>query len=170
MSEPQASKSTGSSKSHLDDEAAGSSSSVVLDGGGPAASTGPWTVKYICPGPEWRLTPVVDITIIGPGEPLSTMAMVDSGADSSALPVSLAAELGIDLDSECKTEIGMSSGGDTENRVYRPGLQAEVFGHRFKMAATFSATPMILLGQEDFFMHFHVAFDRPAKEFTLRLH
>jgi hypothetical protein len=170
VSEPQGSTSTGSSESPLDDEAAGSSSSVVLAGGAPTTGAGPWIVKYIYPGPEWQLTPVVDITIIGPGEPLSTMAMVDSGADSSALPISLAKDLGIDLDSECSTETGMSSGGDTENRVYRPGLQGEVFGHRFKMDATFSNTPMILLGQEDFFMHFHVSFDRPAKEFTLRLH
>jgi hypothetical protein len=170
VSEPQGSTSTGSSKSPLDAEAAGSSSSAVLAGEAPTTGAGPWTVKYLRPGPNWRPTPVVDITITGPGEPLSTMAVVDSGADSSALPMSLAADLGIDIESECSSEVGMSSGGDTEHRIYRPGLRAEVFGHRFKIDATFTSTPLILLGQEDFFMHFYVAFDRPAKEFTLRLH
>jgi len=114
---------------------------------------------------------MVDITLTGPDEPpLSTMAVVDSGADGSALPMDLASALGIDLDADCRSETGVSSDGDAEHRIYEPGIEVEVYGHRLKIDATFSNTPLILLGQDDFFMRFHVAFDRPAKEFTLSLH
>lgn len=96
------------------------------------------------------------------------MAVIDSGADSSALPYSYAEALGIDLEKDCKRVTGMSSGGETEQHVFNPGLHGEVFGHRFKMMGVFTDTPLILLGQEDFFMQFHIAFDRRAGEVTLR--
>ena len=99
---------------------------------------------------------------------MATMAVIDSGADSSALPFSHADALGIDLEKDCHVETGMSSGGESEQRIYTPGLVGEVFGHRFRMTAVFTDTPLILLGQEDFFMRFHVAFDRRAETVTLR--
>jgi hypothetical protein len=172
VSKRQDSTSTGSSKYPPGDAAEESSSSTPVAEAGPS-SAGRWekTVDYISPGKDWRLTPIVDITLSGPGElPLSTMAVVDSGADSSALPMHFAVELGIDLDEDCARATGMSSSGDAEHRIYRPGLQADVYGHRFQIDATFSETPLIVLGQEDFFMKFHVAFDRPGKQFTLSLH
>jgi hypothetical protein len=96
------------------------------------------------------------------------MAVVDSGADSSALPISYASALGIDIDQDCTEAKGMSAGGESAQWIYTPGLRAEVFGREFKMVAMFTKTPLILLGQADFFMQFHVAFDGRAKELTLR--
>jgi hypothetical protein len=172
VSKRQDSTSTGSSKYPPEDQAEGSSSSSSVEEA-DASFGEPWakTIEYISPGEGWKPTPIVDITLSGPADlPLSTMAVVDSGADGSALPLSFAAELGIDLDADCACETGMSSSGDAEHRIFRPGLEAVVYGHRFRIDATFSDTPLILLGQEDFFMKFHIAFDRPGERFTLSLH
>lgn len=172
VSKRQDSTSTGSSKCPVGDQAEESSSSgAVIEREAPSPKRWSKTIEYISPGEGWKPTPMVDITLTGPKEPpLSTMAVVDSGADGSALPMGLASVLGIDLDADCAAETGVSSDGDAEHRIYRPGLNIEVYGHHFRIDATFSNTPLILLGQDDFFMQFHVAFDRPDKEFTLSLH
>lgn len=77
--------------------------------------------------------------------------------------------LGIDLDADCKKETGISAaGGGATQYIYSPGLLGEAAGHQFRMLAVFMDTPLILLGQEDFFRSFHVSFDRREETFTIR--
>ena len=142
---------------------------------GPVASSSkrPQTFPYLAPGPNWPLMPFLGITVMGPNEnPLPTYGVIDSGADTSALPVSLASVLGIDLDTDCaESDDGISAGGGGVTQyVYPPGLTAEAAGHQFAMAAVFMGTPFILLGQEDFFQTFHVVLDRREQTFTIRAH
>jgi hypothetical protein len=138
-----------------------------------SSSKEPHTFPYVAPGPNWYPTPILPITIMGPNQqPLSTYGVVDSGADSSALPVFLASALGIDLDTDChEDDDGISSGGGGVTQyTYPGGLAAEAAGTAFTMAAVFMGTPFILLGQEDFFQTFHVVFDRREQTFTIRPH
>lgn len=111
---------------------------------------------------------MVPIGLQGPGEPLVVYALADSGADSTALPLAEAAVLGIDLEKDCRKERGGSANGMGDQYVYDGTLEAQVEDIQFRVTATFMETPVILLGQEDFFRRFHVAFDHRAQTVSLR--
>jgi hypothetical protein len=112
---------------------------------------------------------MVPIALKGPAdEVLTGYALADSGADSTALPLAEAAVLGIDLETDCVKKQGGSANGPGDQWVYKGTLEAQVEKVRFRLTATFMDTPVILLGQEDFFSRFHVAFDFREQTVTLR--
>jgi hypothetical protein len=113
---------------------------------------------------------MVPISVQGPnGQIVSTWALADTGADSTAFPLKDAEDFGIKLKTDCAKEKGMSADGpDSEQWIYRSGLPAQIEDVQFQLLATFMDTPVILLGQEDFFMRFHVSFDRREQKVTLR--
>jgi hypothetical protein len=111
---------------------------------------------------------MVPIALKGPGDPLVGYALADSGADSTALPLAEAPVLGIDLERDCTLKMGNSANGAGEQYVYGGTLEAQIEDVQFRVTATFMDTPVILLGQEDFFRRFHVAFDARAQTVTLR--
>ena len=95
-------------------------------------------------------------------------ALADSGADSTAIPLAEAAVLGIDLERDCRREVGGSANGAGEQFGFNGTLEAQVEDVQFRVTATFMDTPVILLGQEDFFRRFHVAFDHREQAVTIR--
>jgi hypothetical protein len=111
---------------------------------------------------------MVPIALQGPGEPLADYALADTGADSTALPLDHAVELGIDLERDCEEREGRTANGTGTQHVYLPGLAAQVEDIQFAVTAVFTDTPVIVLGQEDFFMRFHAAFDRREETITIR--
>jgi gag-polyprotein putative aspartyl protease len=111
---------------------------------------------------------MVPIALQGPGEILTDFALADTGADSTALPLDHAADLGIDLERDCRKEIGRTANGPGDQFVYAPGLAAQVEDIQFRVMATFMETPVIILGQEDFFRRFHAAFDHREQTLTIR--
>jgi hypothetical protein len=113
--------------------------------------------------------PVVAVKVTnrkGPVE-LPTFAVVDSGADCSAIPTKVAEELGVSIERDCSKKTGMSAAGDSPQYIYSPGFEAEVLGRRFELEAVFMDTPVMLLGQGDFFSQFRASFDWQAQTFTL---
>jgi hypothetical protein len=111
---------------------------------------------------------MVPMALQGPADPIVNFALADTGADSTALPLKEAGELGIDLDKDCRKERGRTAGGEGDQYVYPPGLKAQIEDVQFRLTATFMDTPVIILGQEDFFRRFHAAFDHREQTITLR--
>jgi hypothetical protein len=109
--------------------------------------------------------PVRLIDINGHPMPATTHGLVDSGADSSILPKNWATILGIDLNNDCERTVGATAGGDGDQWVYEPGLDAIVVDKKIRITAVFTRTPIVLLGRDDFFREFKVAFDHRALAF-----
>jgi hypothetical protein len=110
------------------------------------------------------------VVITGPnGVPRSIIGLVDSGADSSLFPVQWASEFGIDL-AQCRDANGSSAAGKTTYYEWPGGLHATTAGERLRLAAVFGSTPFVLLGRDDFFAHFRVAFDQQAMTFEVSPH
>jgi len=93
--------------------------------------------------------------------------LADSGCDYSNFPVDWAKDLGIDLAS-CEATKGSTAGGTADKYLYRPGIDAIVFGRKIHLAAFFSpGLPLALLGREDFFQYFRASFDQRSQSFQL---
>jgi hypothetical protein len=94
-------------------------------------------------------------------------ALVDSGCDVTSFPDAWAAELGIDLE-ECPAFAGVTAAGkdgpSAQPRRCPGGVDAIVLGQKIHLEAVFRpGLPIILVGREDFFSYFKVAFDQKAK-------
>jgi hypothetical protein len=96
-------------------------------------------------------------------------ALVDSGCDVTSFPSAWAEELGIDL-GECPAFAGVTAAGKDgakaaeQPRRWPPGVDALVLGQKIHLQAVFRpGLPIVLLGREDFFSYFKVAFDQKAK-------
>lgn len=97
-----------------------------------------------------------------------TLALVDSGADTTVLPGSWAKVLGIDIVQDCTGNPGNTAGGTTTNYQYAPGVDALLAGRKIHLQASFNpGLPVILLGREDFFAHYRIAFDQRANTMTI---
>jgi hypothetical protein len=111
---------------------------------------------------------MVPIGLKGPADPLIVYGLADSGADSTALPLAEATVLGIDLEEDCDKTTGGSANGPGDQYIYKGTLEAQVEDVQFRITATFMDTPVILLGQADFFRRFHVSFDYQSQQISLR--
>jgi hypothetical protein len=112
--------------------------------------------------------PCVSVVLIGIGSRVPVLGVVDSGADNTFIPVSLAQHLGIDL-GKCRTEVCNTAGGPATQYIWDPGLDAQIQGINvtLHLKTAFSDTPMTLLGREDFFNAFKISFDQRVPRFTL---
>ncbi len=98
----------------------------------------------------------------------TTLGIVDSGADRSNFPADWAEPLGIDLDADCDEQDGDTAGGPVVQKVYEPGLDALVFGRKVHLDAVFQERlPVVLLGREDFFNEYKVAFNQRRLTFRV---
>lgn len=87
-------------------------------------------------------------------------ALVDSGANVSAFEIGVARQLGIDLAS-CRTTTVGGVGGSLTAHVCP--VEMELEGRRFPVEARFVPMPIALLGRNDVFARFLVAFDQRAQ-------
>lgn len=93
--------------------------------------------------------------------------LADSGCDFSNFPEAWAEDLGVDL-ANCEETEGNTAGGKAKKYLYKPGIEAIVFGKKIHLAAFFSpGLPLALLGREDFFQYFRAHFDQRAQSFDL---
>lgn len=111
---------------------------------------------------------MVPIALQGPGDPLVDYALADTGADSTALPLDRAIELGIDLENDCVEEEVTTANGVGAQHVYKPGLSAVIEDTQFAVTAIFTDTPVIILGQQDFFARFHATFCSQTETITVK--
>jgi hypothetical protein len=111
---------------------------------------------------------MVPIAVQGPGEPLVDYALADTGADSTAFPLDHAVELGISLENDCKEEEVTTANGRGTQFVYPPGFSAVIEETQFAVTAIFTDTPVIVLGQQDFFARFHATFCSETETLIIR--
>lgn len=93
-------------------------------------------------------------------------AVVDSGADSSVFPVEFAGPLGISLEA-CERAALATSGGEAEEFTWAEPVLALFDGQEVELTASFAATPVTLLGREDFFARYRVTIDQREQSFLL---
>jgi hypothetical protein len=101
------------------------------------------------------------------GVAVPVLGLLDTGADYSLFPISLASAFGIDLAAAEHIE-GQSASGVADYYKWREPLGATVQEREVELSATFSNTPVVLLGRADFFVQFEAAFDQRGKRFTLK--
>lgn len=97
-----------------------------------------------------------------------TLALLDSGADRTLLPAAWASALGIDLEAQCLAKLGDTAGGVATHYRYPRGVEAIFLGKRIRLLASFShGLTVVMLGREDFFNLYRVAFDQRANTLTV---
>ena len=102
-------------------------------------------------------------------------ALVDSGADSSVLDVSVALRLGL-MRAQAQTRTGIATGGTTVTHLYWPNAPLHLqFGQdKFLFDGSFVETPtgtnpLNVLGRRDFFQRYVVQFWDAAQMFNIDL-
>src|SRR6266508_36884 len=98
-----------------------------------------------------------------PDPPFQTLAIVDSGADTSVFHVSIAAQLGIDL---ATARRGTATGVGGTAMAFRSGVELEIEGMRFPAEIRFTSgmrLPIALLGRHDVIRRFQFGFDEQAQ-------
>ena len=111
---------------------------------------------------------MVPIAVQGPGNPLVDFALADTGADSTAFPLDHAAELGISITDDCQRQKVTTANGAGIQFQYPPGLSAIIEDTQFAVTAIFTDTPVIVLGQQDFFARFHATFCWKTETLVIR--
>lgn len=99
---------------------------------------------------------------------MTDYALADTGADSTAFPLDRAVELGISLENDCVKEQVTTANGVGTQFVYKPGLTAVIEETQFAVTGVFTDTPVIVLGQQDFFACFHATFCSQTETLIIR--
>jgi hypothetical protein len=113
------------------------------------------------------LAPAVIVELIGPSNSLRVVALVDSGANQSVLPLDLAKHLGIPLDAT-KRRQGLGPGGSYDVFEATNVVVARIAGIEVKLSPVLTSSPFVLLGRSDFFSAFVVTIDERDSVVTLR--
>ena len=135
-----------------------------------AHEDGTLVIDYSLRDARFERVPQVVTKIRGPnGRTVTSVAVIDSGADQTVLPLEWAQPLGVDL-------AGTKAKGILYGQTWRDAYEVEqslVFelvgtGVAFMIAPCFSdAHDQVLLGRQDFFRHYRVTFDQRARQVTL---
>jgi hypothetical protein len=92
------------------------------------------------------------------------LALVDSGADRSTFPISMAPRLGIDVNDSSQCRSTKLSGIVATGVAYPCLVEVEVESQRIQMDANFAAVSVSCLGRMDVFWHSRFCFDERAEE------
>ncbi|MFH0700883.1 MAG: hypothetical protein V2A62_00435 [Candidatus Woesearchaeota archaeon] len=115
-------------------------------------------------------TPSISILLSGK-EQFDTIALLDSGADISALPLAIAEILGLNLTGERTPAFGI--GGKVEsvetNMMITIGKSHESYNFRIPVKVILRQYDFpILLGRAGFFDHFIITFDQSQGKVSLK--
>lgn len=134
-----------------------------------AAQPSQWPYEPRAGGSE-RLEPCVPVTFTGPADSARTVALVDSGADHTTLPIEFAEPLGVNIAAaEIVPVMHMTPDGPQSVACYRPTepLTAEVAGRTFELDAVFGPAWEPILGRSDLFRAFVVTVDERNRRTVL---
>ncbi|MBU0684872.1 MAG: retropepsin-like aspartic protease [Thermoplasmatota archaeon] len=119
-----------------------------------------------------RKTPTIPVTFIGPSDTVEIMAILDSGADISVLPLEVGQLLGLDLTKD-KGPCG-GIGGEVETaedhvrvRVFQ-GHENYSFDIPVKVVLDPESNIPVLIGREGFFEEFEITFDERRERISLK--
>ncbi|MFA6328542.1 MAG: hypothetical protein WCY41_03785 [Candidatus Micrarchaeia archaeon] len=117
--------------------------------------------------------PHLVVTLIGKENRIfNTAALVDSGADTCAMPKSVAEILGFDLGKAEETKIASAS-GFIDARKINVTIVVNLMREKRTILAPFNVImgdfePPVILGRAGFFENFHICFSEREKKFSLK--
>jgi hypothetical protein len=115
--------------------------------------------------------PYLSLALTGPsGEPLDVLGLLDTGADSTALPQGDAALMGYTEEMLVYTTIGTAGGVGAAFRVTEPAAAVVRGGPSVPISLdpiVVPGTSLALWGRTDVMRPFKVLFDEMAQSFTL---
>jgi hypothetical protein len=83
------------------------------------------------------------------------------------IPEDWAEPLGIQI-ADCEIVEGGTASGGCEFRIWGEPITITVLGKEIEVMAVFGSYPEILLGREDFLIHFELRVDQANKRFFLK--
>jgi predicted aspartyl protease len=118
--------------------------------------------------------PEILVEIIGPGRVVSVLALVDTGADLTLLPRSIAAKIGATVDDTIRWPVGGFGGQAIDASPGEVDLEFQGGGFAIRWKATIAfvnypteAEESSILGHAGFFDFFRVIFDGSAKDLEI---
>lgn len=121
------------------------------------------------PRRKWISRPIISITLSGSSGRATVEALIDSGADLSLFHVSLAHRIGINL-GDCPIAIfsGIES-GKLNAWLHEVAVEIVGVGKSTKFNVGFVDSPGVfaILGQEGFFDHYRIKFERDRDIFEI---
>ena len=112
------------------------------------------------------------MTFIGPEDSIDIMAILDSGADISVLPMEVGEQLGLDLAKNRSPCSGIGGEVDTaENHVrvrISQGHENYTFEIPVKVVLDPKASIPVLIGRDGFFEKFEITFDEERERISLK--
>jgi predicted aspartyl protease len=119
-----------------------------------------------------RKTPTIPVTFIGPGESIDIVAILDSGADISVLPLEVGEQLGLDLTKKRGPCGGIGGEVDTAEDYVRvriaQGHENYTFDIPVKVVLDLKSSVPVLIGREGFFEEFEITFDERRERISLK--
>jgi len=132
----------------------------------PIAGPSVWPyVETVRDGRSGGLSPEIPVVLHGPLNWCKTQAILDSGADVTAIPYGWAGPLGVDLD-KARPVTAWGNGALAEYLVPRERLRLEIAGLVIDVEPYFTPWEHLVLGR-DVFRHFRVVFDERAQTVVL---
>lgn len=116
-------------------------------------------------------SPSIPITLTGPKDSIDVVALVDSGADTSAVPRGIAEILGLDLSGEKEDIIGIGGKSPAVRTSARVTIQRghERYSFPLEVCVLLEAEDFpILLGRQDFFENFDITFRDKDRRLILK--
>jgi hypothetical protein len=112
------------------------------------------------------LEPSVPVLLLGPWNWCRTVALLDSGADRTAIPYEWAEPFGVDLLGTAKRQNAWGNGVLAEYFTPKESFRLELAGRVIDVEPLFTPWEHLVLGR-DVFRHFQVLFDERAHETIL---
>ena len=118
---------------------------------------------------KWIKRPMISVEIFGVKESKKFDALLDSGADCSMSNVEIAELLGIDLSKAKVTKFTGISGHINGFRLEKVKIKTDGITEQVEIPVCFvdSPTVSILLGQEGFFDHHRIKFEKDHDTFEI---
>lgn len=112
--------------------------------------------------------PCLLVTLTYGHSAITVEALVDSGCTRTLADLSLAEQIGVDLQTCTKTKVG-GVGGEVEGYMTTIGFQVQEFDNATQGSVIFvkDLPVTVLLGQLDFFEHYHIHFKKSEHCFSL---
>jgi predicted aspartyl protease len=119
-----------------------------------------------------RKTPTIPVTFIGPEDSIDIMAILDSGADISVLPMEVGEQLGLDLAKNRSPCSGIGGEVDTAEDHVRvrisQGHENYTFDIPVKVVLDPKASIPVLIGRDGFFEKFEITFDEKRARISFK--
>jgi len=119
-----------------------------------------------------RKTPTIPVTFFGSEDSIDIVAILDSGADISVLPLEVGEQLGLDLTRNRSPCGGIGGEVDTAEDHVRVRIAQGHENYTFVIAVKVVLDPNssipVLIGREGFFDKFEITFDEGRERISLK--